>query len=84
MTIVWTITAWNDYLYWQSTDKQKLKRINQLIKETLRDPFFGVGNPESLKYDLQGYWSRRIDSEHRFVYSFEGNILTIVACRYYF
>ena len=81
MTILWTITAWNDYLHWQSTDKKKLKRINLLIKETLRDPFSGIGNPEPLKYDLQGYWSRRIDSEHRLVYAFEKNNLTIVACR---
>lgn len=84
MKIVWTLTAWNDYVYWQSTDKQKLKRINQLIKESLRDPFTGIGSPEPLKYDLQGYWSRRLDSEHRFVYSCEGNILTIVACRYHY
>lgn len=84
MKIVWTLTAWHDYLFWQSTDKQKWKRINLLIKESLRDPFTGIGNPEPLKYDLQGYWSRRIDSEHRFVYSFEGNTLTIVACRYHY
>jgi toxin YoeB len=71
-------------LYWQSRDKQKLKDINQLIQETLGEPLSGIGNPKPLKYDLQGYWSRRIDSELRFVYSFEGNILTIVACRYHY
>ena len=68
MRITWTLTAWNDYQYWQSTDKKKLARINQLVKDSLRDPFKGIGNPEPLKYDLQGFWSRRIDGEHRFVY----------------
>lgn len=84
MKIIWTSTAWKDYLYWQTTDKKKLKRINQLIKETLRDPFNGVGNPEPLKHDLQGFWSRRIDGAHRLVYFFEDEALTIVACRYHY
>lgn len=64
MRIVWTKSAWKDYLYWQSTDKKKLKRINALIKSILREPKEGVGKPEQLKHDLQGYWSRRIDREH--------------------
>ncbi len=84
MRIVWTLTAWNDYLYWQSTDKKKVKRINELIKAILREPFSGVGNPEALKYDLQGFWSRRIDSEHRLVYSADEHELVIVACRYHY
>lgn len=84
MKITWTLTAWNDYLYWQSTDKKKLKRINELIKATIGDPFNGIGNPEALKHDLKGYWSRRIDSEHRLVYSFENSVLLIVACRYHY
>lgn len=84
MKIVWTKTAWDDYLYWQSIDRKKLKRINELIKATLREPFNGIGNPESLKHDLQGYWSRRIDSEHRLVYSFEDDVLLIIACRYHY
>lgn len=84
MRITWTLTAWNDYQYWQSTDKKKLTRINQLVKDSLRDPFKGIGNPEPLKYDLQGFWSRRIDGEHRLVYSFEDDTLTIVACRYHY
>lgn len=84
MRIVWTSTAWKDYLYWQSTDKKKLKRINELIKSTLREPFTGIGNPEPLKHDLQGFWSRRIDSEHRLVYSFENDNLEIIACRYHY
>ena len=84
MRITWTSTAWEDYLYWQSTDKKKLKRINELIKATLRDPFKGIGNPEPLKHDLQGFRSRRIDSEHRLVYSFEQKDLKIIACRYHY
>ena len=84
MKINWTLTAWKDYLFWQASDKKKLKRINILIKETLRDPFNGIGNPEPLKHDLQGYWSRRIDSEHRLVYSFANHQLLIVSCRYHY
>lgn len=84
MNINWTETAWNDYLYWQSIDKKKLKRINELLKAILREPFSGIGNPEALKYDLQGYWSRRIDSEHRLVYSVNENEIVIVACRYHY
>jgi toxin YoeB len=84
MRVVWTPTAWKDYLYWQSIDKKKLKRINELIKAALRQPFEGIGNPEPLKHDLKGYWSRRIDSEHRLVYSFDKNEIVIIACRYHY
>ena len=84
MIICWTTTAWQQYLYWQSIDKKKLKRINELIKQTQREPFKGIGNPEALKHDLQGYWSRRIDSEHRLVYKCTDTQLTIVACRYHY
>ena len=84
MKIAWSTSAWNDYLYWQQTDKKKLKRINLLIKETLRDPFDGIGNPEQLKYELQGFWSRRIDKEHRLVYSYTEDELLIVGCRYHY
>ena len=84
MRITWTQTAWKDYVYWQSTDKKKIKRINELIKSTLRSPFDGIGNPEPLKHDLQGYWSRRIDGVHRLVYSFENDELVIIGCRYHY
>lgn len=84
MKITWTKTAWEDYIFWQTTDKNKLKRINELIKNTLRDPFKGIGNPEPLKHDLQGYWSRRIDGEHRLVYSFDNNTLLIITCRFHY
>jgi toxin YoeB len=84
MRITWTLTAWKDYLYWQENDKKKVKRINELIKATLRDPFQGIGNPEALKHDLQGYWSRRIDIENRLVYSYQNETLLIVQCRYHY
>ena len=84
MKIAWSSTAWNDYLYWQKTDGKKLKRINLLIKETIRNPFEGMGNPEPLKHELQGFWSRRIDKEHRLVYLYTEGELLIVACRYHY
>ena len=60
--------AWDDYLYWQDTDRSMLRRINQLIKDIRRNPYEGIGKPEPLKHQLAGWWSRRIDGEHRFVY----------------
>ena len=84
MTITWSIIAWKDYLFWQKTDKTKLKRINELIKVSLRTPFEGIGKPESLRGDLSGFWSRRIDSEHRLVYKHYGEQIYIVACRYHY
>jgi len=84
MRLVWSLTAWDDYLYWQNVDKKVLKRINTLIKNCLRTPQEGIGKPESLKGDLQGYWSRRITSEHRLVYKFEKDQLMIAACRYHY
>ena len=82
--INFTEVAWNDYLYWQQTDKTKLRKINSLIKECLRTPFEGTGKPELLKNDLSGFWSRRIDLEHRFIYKFEDNELSIISCRYHY
>jgi toxin YoeB len=68
--------AWEDYLYWQQTDKAMLRRINTLIKDIQRDPFGGIGKPEPLKFNLSGFWSRRIDSEHRIVYKMmDGNLI---------
>ncbi|MCZ4319251.1 Txe/YoeB family addiction module toxin [Aequorivita viscosa] len=84
MKLTWSNTAWEDYLYWQKTDKKTVKRVNDLIKNTMRKPFEGIGKPETLKGDLQGYWSRRITHEHRLVYKFEKNILMIAACRYHY
>ncbi|MFL0797276.1 MAG: Txe/YoeB family addiction module toxin [Cellvibrionaceae bacterium] len=84
MILSWAEAAWEDYLYWQQTDKQKLKRINSLIKAIKRQPFDGLGDPEPLKHNWSGYWSRRIDREHRLVYKVGDNDLVIVQCRYHY
>jgi toxin YoeB len=84
MKIIFLSTGWEDYLYWQSTDKKVLKKINNLIKEIIRDPFSGTGKPEPLKHDLAGWWSRRIDLEHRLVYRIEKNGVYILQCRYHY
>ena len=84
MKIIFTDESWQDYLYWQEHDKKILKKINALIKEIARHPFKGKGKPEPLKYQLKGFWSRRIDLEHRLVYAFlEGEIL-IISCRFHY
>ena len=76
MKLIFAEGAWEDYLYWQKTDKKVLKRINLLIKEIAREPYEGIGKPEPLKHALTGYWSRRISEEHRIVYRVgEGEIL---------
>jgi toxin YoeB len=74
--------AWEDYLYWQQTDKKILKRINVLIKDIQNNAFGGIGKPEALKYQYSGFWSRRINEEHRLVYTIVENELIIVQCRY--
>ncbi|WP_090988387.1 Txe/YoeB family addiction module toxin [Pedobacter suwonensis] len=75
--------AWEDYLYWQSVDKSVLKKINALIKEIERTPFEGTGKPEPLKHQYAGWWSRRINLEHRLVYKVEDNKLIVLQCRYH-
>jgi len=84
MKLIWSSISWNDYLYWQKTDKNKVKRINDLLKSCMRTPFEGIGKPERLKGDLQGYWSRRIDSENRLVYKYANEALFIAACHYHY
>ena len=84
MIKVWSAHAWEDYLYWQTQDKKILKRINQLIKDIDRNGYEGIGKPEPLKYELQGYWSRRIDDEHRLVYRIVDNNIEIVSCRLHY
>jgi len=84
MRLIWSASSWEDYLYWQKVDKKIVKRINDLIKNCMRTPFEGIGKPEILKGDLQGYWSRRITSEHRLVYKFKDDQLLIAACRYHY
>ena len=82
--VVWTLAAWEDYLYWQTQDRKTLRRINMLIQDTLRSPFSGIGKPEPLKENLGGFWSRRIDDTHRLVYTVQGKDLAIIACRYHY
>jgi len=82
--LAWTKEAWKDYRYWQSQDKKTLKRINQLISDTQRTPFEGVGKPEKLKENLSGFWSRRIDESNRLVYVIDNNQLIIISCRYHY
>jgi len=77
-------SAWDDYLYWQQTDSKLLKRINELIKAIQREPFSGIGKPEPLRHALAGYWSRRINDEHRLVYKVQGDILLIAAVRFHY
>ena len=84
MSLVFSEHAWEDYLYWQQTDKKILKRINQLIKEIQRSPFQGVGKPEPLKHGLAAYWSRRINDEHRIVYKVENKSVYIAQLRYHY
>ena len=84
MELVWQMRGWDDYLYWQQADKKILQRINELIKDTLRSPFKGIGKPEPLKGNLAGYWSRRINDEHRLVYAIKENRLHILQCRFHY
>ena len=84
MKLVFSGTAWEDYLHWQATDKKLLQRINALIKECQRSPFQGIGKPEPLRGNLAGWWSRRIDHEHRLVYRVADGALQIAQCRYHY
>ena len=84
MKLIFSEHAWNDYLHWQETDKKILKRINQLIKDISRSPYTGIGKPEPLKHALTGYWSRRINNEHRIVYKVKNNALLIAQLRYHY
>jgi len=82
--LIFSEHAWNDYLYWQKTDKKILKRINLLIKDVRCSPCEGIGKPELLKHALSGYWSRRINDEHRFVYKVSGDSMFIAQLRYHY
>ncbi|MBK8038151.1 MAG: Txe/YoeB family addiction module toxin [Verrucomicrobiaceae bacterium] len=84
MTVAFTPEAWEQYIYWQQTDKAMMKRINRLIQELARTPFTGTGKPEALKHNLAGWWSRRIDEEHRIVYQVDGDKLVISRCRHHY
>ncbi|MDO8440584.1 MAG: Txe/YoeB family addiction module toxin [Polaromonas sp.] len=84
MKLIFADSAWEDYLYWQQQDRRMVERINQLIKETQREPFVGVGKPEPLKHALAGYWSRRITDEHRMVYKIDDGSLLLAQLRYHY
>ncbi|MBL7838313.1 MAG: Txe/YoeB family addiction module toxin [Bacteroidetes bacterium] len=84
MRYVFVDESWEDYLYWQKTDKNKLKRINELIKDIARHPFEGIGKPEPLKFKYTGFWSRRIDDEHRLIYKVQDSDIFIVKCRFHY
>ncbi len=82
--INWHVQAWEDYLYWQKKDKRILKRVNALIKDIAREPFTGIGKPEPLKHNWRGFWSRRINDEHRLVYTVQDGDVIIAQCRYHY
>ena len=84
MRLVFAEQAWEDYLYWQKEDPQKTEKINALLKDIRRDPFKGLGKPEPLKGSLSGYWSGRINEEHRVVYKMSGEDLFIAQLRYHY
>ena len=84
MKLIFADEPWEDYLHWQKQDRKMVERINKLIAETMRDPFTGVGKPEPLKHALSGYWSRRINDEHRMVYKIEGSSLLLAQLRYHY
>jgi toxin YoeB len=82
--LIFTQSAWADYVWFQEHDRALLKRINLLIREIMRSPFEGIGKPEPLKADLSGYWSRRINNEHHIVYTATSSETLIIACRYHY
>ncbi len=81
---MWLPDGWADYLHWQQQDRKVLARVNELIRDTLRSPFSGIGKPEPLKSNLKGWWSRRITQEHRLIYRVENEVLIIMQCRFHY
>ena len=84
MKFIFVDESWEDYLYWQKTDKQMLNKINDLLKDISRTPFKGIGKPEALKHKYKGYWSRRIDLEHRLIYKVTDDEIFIAKCRFHY
>jgi toxin YoeB len=84
MKFVFTELSWEDYLFWQKNDKQKLKRINELLKDISRNPYEGIGKPEPLRFNYSGFWSRRIDEEHRLIYRVVVDEIQIAKCRFHY
>jgi len=84
MNYVFVDESWEDYIYWQQTDKKKLLRINALLKDSARNPYQGIGKPEPLKHKYSGFWSRRIDDEHRLIYRCVNDEIQVVKCRFHY
>jgi toxin YoeB len=84
MKYIFVDESWEDYLYWQKTSKKTVERINDLLKDIARNPFTGKGKPEPLKYKYQGFWSRRIDGEHRLIYRVKDDEIHIAKCRFHY
>ena len=84
MKLIFAEQAWEDYLYWQQTDRKVLERVNTLIRDIQREPFSGIGKPEPLKHAFAGYWSRRINDEHRIIYKVRDDSLLIAQLRYHY
>ncbi|OYW17497.1 MAG: toxin YoeB [Planctomycetales bacterium 12-60-4] len=84
MNLTFTPSGWDDYCWFQQHNRKLLQRLNVLIQETLRSPFSGMGKPEPLRGDLAGYWSRRVNDEHRLVYCVKNDTLIVIACRYHY
>ena len=84
MKYIFVDESWEDYLYWQKTNKKILKRINELLRDISRNPYSGIGKPEALKYKYKGFWSRRIDGEHPLIYKYKENAILIAKCRFHY
>ena len=84
MRYIFVDESWEDYLYWQKIDKKMLKRINALLKDISRQPYDGIGKPEPLKHNYRGFWSRRIDGEHRLIYQVTEDEIRIIKCRFHY
>ena len=84
MKYVFVDESWEDYLYWQQTNIKYVKKINKLLKDISRQPFTGIGKPEPLKFQYAGYWSRRIDGEHRLIYKVKDDEIQIAKCRFHY
>ncbi len=84
MKLIFVDESWEDYLYWQKTDRKIMERINNLVKDISRNPYSGLGKPEPLKYKYQGFWSRRITDEHRLIYRMADDEIHIAKCRFHY
>lgn len=84
MKYIFVDESWEDYLYWQQSNKKMVDKINALLKDLKRNPFTGLGKPEPLKYKYKGFWSRRIDGEHRLIYQVKGDEIHIAKCRFHY